>query len=171
MRNLQNLKVADNVLTGSAAVACRGTVPDCDLAIRQANLLNGKEGNYGMNIDFHLAKKEEPVAFTMDIMDDAAFQKIAGKDTGGDYLNGVLRLPRNHDYITTKHEVLHAMGRGHEKFKNLDLSNRPGIMSYASDFIRSPGPGEKDYKILVDNYRNYPARQEEPRSIWDFWRK
>ena len=89
LSNLQNLNIADNVLSAKAALECIGTVPDCDLAVKQLNLINGKDGKYGMNIDFHLAQKDEPLAFKMNIMDDDAFRdKVAEnstlpKNTGG----------------------------------------------------------------------------------------
>ncbi|BBB62159.1 hypothetical protein UNDKW_3886 [Undibacterium sp. KW1] len=175
--NLQNLNITDNVLSAKAALECIGTVPDCDLAVKQLNLINGKDGKYGMNVDFHLAQKDEPVAFKMNVMDDEAFRKKVAenrrlpKNTGGywDSNDLTMYLPRGRNFNVTGHEVLHALGRGHDEFKYIDPAMRPGIMSYASDIIRSPRPVERDYKILVDNYRDYPAKV--PRSIWDFWRK
>ncbi|MFZ6643531.1 hypothetical protein ACO0LL_27665 [Undibacterium sp. TC4M20W] len=175
--NLQNLNITDNVLSAKAALECIGTVPDCDLAVKQLNLINGKDGKYGMNVDFHLAQKDEPVAFKMNVMDDEAFRKKVAensrlpKNTGGYWDSNELTmyLPRGRNFNVTGHEILHALGRGHDEFKYIDPAMRPGIMSYASDIIRSPRPVERDYKILVDNYRDYPARV--PRSIWDFWRK
>ncbi|BBB68223.1 hypothetical protein UNDYM_3970 [Undibacterium sp. YM2] len=169
------MSVADNVLSANAALSCLGTIPDCDLVLRQLNLVNGKDDGYGMNIDFHLAQKDEPVAFNVNVMDDDAFAKKVAtnprltKNTGG-YWNGddmTMYLPRGRNFTVTEHEFLHALGRGHDVFNYRDIQNRPGVMSYATDFIRSTRPTKRDYKILVDNYRDYPARTS---SMWNLFR-
>lgn len=174
LQNLQNFNIADNVLSAKAALKCLGTIPDCDLVVKQLNLVNGKDDGYGMNIDFHLAQKDEPVAFNVNVMDDDAFTKIVAansrlpKNTGGywNHEDQTMYLPRGRNFTVTEHEFLHAMGRGHDAFNYRDIQNRPGVMSYATDFIRSTRPTKRDYKILVDNYRDYPARTP---SIWDFF--
>lgn len=73
--NLQNVSVKDNVLTASAAVQCFGSLADCGTAIKQMNLLNGSDKGYGLNIDFHLVKEDEPVAFKLRIEEVICLRK------------------------------------------------------------------------------------------------